>query len=242
MSPTRGRCTKTLGVRGKSGMQHGYTTVLVAAVCAALVAVLCAGCGRSGPAAKPTATARPADPAGIDRIRTRLPADYEIAPLPAPPMPATFWGVAPGWSSDPPDCGALADVGAGARGWSASGPGGIVYALVATGVEPAAEQRRQCAVWTLGGRSTGAIAVADGPLIPDVPTMSLTADITTRVENGTETHSHARTLLAYVEALAISVTVVTDPGSGAPDLPESLPAELLGAAVQAIRSTNGATR
>jgi len=214
-----------------------------AVVATAMTVVSCAACGQSNPAPRPTAVARPADPAGIDRIRTRLPADYEIAPLPTPAAPATFWGVAPGWSADPAPCGEPANVGAGAhRGWSASGPGGIVYALVTASTEPAADLRTQCTQWSLGGRSTGTVVMADGPPIPAVPTVSLTADITTRVENGTETHSHARTLLGYTDGLAISVTVVTDPGAGAARLSEQVPVELLGAAVQAIRSTNGGTR
>jgi len=208
-----------------------------------LLAVLCAGCGPATPPPKPTVVAKSADPAGIDRIRTKLPPDYEIAPLPTPPMPVTFWGVAPGWSADPPHCGDLATVGPGTtRGWSASGPGGIVYALVVAGSAPSADLRALCGSWTLGGgRSTAAVTVADGPLIADATTVRLTADVTTRVENGTETHSHASTLLAYIDDLAISVTVVTDPGAGAAGLPEHVPAGLLGNAVQAIRSTTGGT-
>lgn len=211
-----------------------------------LLVLFCAACGQSGPAPKPSSTApREVDRAGIDRIRTRLPPDYEIAPLPAPPMPVTFWGMAPGWSSDPSSCGALPVVGpdAAPRGWAASGPGGIVYALVANGSAPGSEVLDGCATWTLtAGRTTAAVTLGDGPPIADAHTVTMTALVTTSVENGTETHSQARTLLAYVDDLAVSVTVVTDPGSGAPRLPERLPAELLGAAVRAIRGGDGGNR
>ena len=47
--------------------------------------------------------------------------------------PLAFWGFGPQWMADPPQCGALADPAVDAatvRGWSASGPGGIVYAVV----------------------------------------------------------------------------------------------------------------
>jgi hypothetical protein len=212
-----------------------------------VLALLCAACGQPGPTPKPPSTAptRPADPAGIDRIRTRLPADYELATLPKPPMPLTFWGIAPGWSSDPATCGALPalDPNAMTRGWAASGPGGIVYALVANGPAPSSEVLDECATWTLtGGRTTVAATLGDGPRISDAHTVTMTAVVTTSVENGTETHSQARTLVAYIANLAVSVTVVTDPGSDVARLPEQLPAELLGAAVQAIRGGDGGNR
>jgi hypothetical protein len=212
-----------------------------------VLALLCAACGRPGPAPKPpsTAPAPPADLAGIDWIRTRLPADYEIAALPKPPMPLTFWGIAPGWSSDPAGCGALPAVAPDAttRGWVASGSGGIVYALVATATAPTPEVLDGCATWAMtGGRTTAAVTLGDGPPISEARTVTMTAVVTTSVENGTETHSHARTLVAYTDDLAVSVTVVTDPGSDAARLPEQLPAELLGAAVQAIRGGDGGNR
>lgn len=211
-----------------------------------LLVLLCAACGRSGPAPTPSSpVARVADPAGIDRIRTRLPADYEIAPLPTPPMPVTFWGIAPGWSAQPTVCSALAAVApdTSTRGWAASGPGGIVYALVAPGAAPTAEVRGDCATWTLaGGRTTAAVTLGDGPPIADAQTATMTAVVTTSVENGTETHSHASTLVAYIDDLAVSVTVITDPGSDATRLPEQQPAQLLDAAVRAIRGGVEPTR
>jgi Domain of unknown function (DUF5642) len=214
--------------------------------CSVLV-LLCAACGGPGPAPKPpsTAAARAADPAGIDRIRNRLPADYEIASLPKPPMPVTFWGIAPGWSSDPAACGALTAVGRHSTtwGWAASGSGGIVYALVATGPAPSPEVLDGCATWTFtGGRTTAAATLGDGPQISGTQTVAMTADVTTSVENGTETHSHAITLASYTDDLVVSVTVVTDPGSQAAALPEQLPAQLLGAAVQAIRGADDGNR
>ncbi|MEZ0051463.1 hypothetical protein ABIA30_002471 [Mycobacterium sp. MAA66] len=224
----------------------GYQLRMRVVACSGLV-LLCAACGPSGapPGPSATTTAHAVDPAGIDRVRTRLPADYEIAILPKPTMPATFWGFAPGWVSDPTECGALATVGTqtGPRGWAASGPGGIVYALAASAPAPPAELRAGCAAWTVtGGHTTASVALGEGPQISDAQTLAITADATTRVENGTETHSHASTLVAYLDDLAVSVTVVTDPGAGGAALPEQLPAQLLGAAVQAIRGAGPGTR
>lgn len=160
-------------------------------------------------------------------------------------MPVTFWGFAPGWTADPAECGGLVAVadGATARGWSASGPGGIVYALVVPGVLPARELMDGCGNWSLvGGRASASVAVHDGPSVPDTTTLAITADVATRVENGTETRSRATTLVAYVDTLAISVTVVTDPGAAGQPLPEQLPQQLLGAAVRAIRGVDTGNR
>lgn len=214
--------------------------------CVAL-ALSCAACGPGGQhATTQTATStRAADPAGIDRIRSHLPPDYEMAKLPNPPMPVTFWGFAPGWSADPAVCQSLPAVAADAapRGWAASGPGGIVYAVVAAAVPPNPEQVDSCATWTMrGGRTTAAVSLDTGPAVSGAQSVAMTADVSTRVENGAETHSHASTLVAYVDALAVSVTVVTDPGSGTAGLPESVPADLLQAAVRAIRGSDGSNR
>ena len=212
-----------------------------------LLVLLCAACGQGGGASTSSVTtsSRVADPAGIDRIRSRLPAAYEIATLPKPPMPVTFWGFTAGWAPDPVPCGVLVTVAAGVpvRGWSASGPGGIVYALAAPGAVPSREVIDECANWTLGGgRTTASVSVHDGPPVPDATTIAMTADIATRVENGTETRSHATTLIAYTDALAISVTVVTDPGAGGQPQQEQLPEQMLGAAVRAIRGVDTGSR
>ena len=74
------------------------------------------------------------NPARIERVRTELPSGYEVAGLSGRAAPVAFWGLRPDWIADPQRCGALADPvagGAATRGWSASGAGGIVYAMVA---------------------------------------------------------------------------------------------------------------
>ena len=173
-------------------------------------------------------------------MRQQLPKDlqgYEFGALPVPAAPTTFWGMSSESAADPPDCGALVTAPAhGARGWSASGPGGIVYVTAAPGVAPAPELLGGCATWTLStGRARAAVDLTDAPRIADAHTVGMTAHITTSVENGAQTHSQATTLIAFVDALAVSVTMVTDPGAVAPPLSAGLPATLLDAAVRSVR-------
>lgn len=206
------------------------------------VVLLCAACGSTTEAARPTTTAaaKPADPAAIGRMRQQLPNDlqsYEFGPLPAPAVPTTFWGMSSESAADPPACAALVAAPAdGVRGWSASGPGGIVYVSAAPGGAPAPELVGDCHTWTLStGRARAAIDVTDAPAIADARTLGMTAHITTSVENGAQTHSQATTLIAYVDTVAVSITTVTDPGAVAPPLPADLPAALLAAAVRSVR-------
>lgn len=216
------------------------------------VVLLCAACGSTTDAAKPTTTAaaKAADPAAIGRMRQQLPEElqsYEFGPLPAPAVPTTFWGMSSESAADPPDCAALVAAPAdGVRGWSASGPGGIVYATAAPGGAPGPEVARDCSSWTLSaGRARAAVDATDAPRIADARTLGVTAHITTSVENGAQTHSQATTLVAYVDTLAVSVTMVTDPGAVAPPLPADLPATLLQAAVRSVRgipATDGLAR
>jgi len=204
--------------------------------------LLCAACGSTTPPTRPTtpAAGKPADPAAIGRMRQHLPKDlqgYEFAALPAPAAPTTFWGMSAGSAADPPDCAVLVAAPAdGVRGWSASGPGGIVYATAAPAAAPARELVGDCHAWSLStGRAHAAVDLVDAPQIADAKTLGLTAHITTSVENGAQTHSQATTLIAYVDALAVSVTMVTDPGAVTPPLPAELPATLLDAAVRSVR-------
>lgn len=173
-------------------------------------------------------------------MRQHLPKNlqgYEFGALPAPAVPTTFWGMSAGSAADPPDCAALMAAPAdGVRGWSASGPGGIVYATAAPAVAPAPDLVGDCHSWTLStGRARAAVDRTDAPRIADARTLGMTAHITTSVENGAQTHSQATTLIAYVDTLAVSITMVTDPGAVAPALPADLPATLLDAAVRSVR-------
>ncbi|MCT7372603.1 DUF5642 family protein [Mycolicibacterium llatzerense] len=204
--------------------------------------LLCAACGSTTEPARPTPTAaaKPADPAAIGRMRRQLPKElqgYEFGALPAPAAPTTFWGMPSGSVADPADCGALVAAPAdGMRGWSASGSGGIVYVTAAPGDAPATEVASACQSWTLStGRARAAVDRTDAPRIADARTLGMTAHITTSVENGAQTHSQATTLIAYVDTLAVSITMVTDPGAVAPALPADFPATLLDAAVRSVR-------
>jgi Domain of unknown function (DUF5642) len=111
----------------------------------ATAVLLCvAACSQAGgPSTESTETAPSisshVSPANIGRARSALPAGYEVAEVSGPVSPVAFWGFGAAWVTDPPGCGALASPvpdGATTRGWSASGPGGIVYAAV-TGSPPA---------------------------------------------------------------------------------------------------------
>ncbi|WP_280829510.1 DUF5642 family protein [Mycobacterium sp. OTB74] len=197
-------------------------------------------CGESAPPPHPSTQSRVvvANSAGIDKIRTQLPKGYEIAPLPKPAVPTTFWGLPPHWTSDPARCGVLPtpdddEI----RGWSASGPGGIVYATAGPAVAPSAAMLDACPQWILtADQSVAAISHAKPPLIPDAQTLALAVGVSSRVENGAKTQSQAVTLVAYLDILAVSVTVVTDPGVSGPALPPEFATTLLAAAVRAVRS------
>ena len=189
------------------------------------------------------------------RARTKLPPGYELSALPADASPAALWGIGGSALSDPQDCaGLLAPIAAGApvNGWSASGAGGIVYVVVAqanVAPVPAAD----CASWTMStDHTSAAISSADVPTIAQTASsLGLTADLTTRVEGGSETHSRAQTLMTYLggdggddggDGAAGGVTyvayvvVVTDPGASDPPLEQGFAANLLVDTVSALRS------
>ncbi len=216
------------------------------AMCLGVVLVV-SGCG-AGPQPEPTGASTPAatsaapNPAAIERVRSDLPPGYEVTELPGTAAPAAFWGFQPDWTADPAQCAVLADPGAGAptHGWSASGPGGIIHAVVAgPGAVPPMPQG--CAAWTLiGGRTTAAVTAVAGPDIADTPTVAMSAVATTVVEGGTETRSHADTATAFLDSgYVVFVTVVTDPGSALPTLGPDVAARLLVSAVAGISGRPG---
>jgi hypothetical protein len=216
-------------------------------VFACLVAIaLCAACSqpavRQPPEtpAPPTSAAPPAvNPARVDRVRGELPAGYEFAPLPVPAGPVALWGFGAGWMADPPACGGLVDPAgdAAVHGWSASGAGGIVYAVVAdapVALDPVVVD--SCGTWTMSaGHTSGVVTLVDAPAVVGAATMGMTTDATNTVEGGIETHSHAETFVAYLGDHAAYVTVVTDPGSSAQSLGRGMASDLLVATVAAIR-------
>lgn len=204
-------------------------------------ALLLAGCGGAEPAqpgpAPEEQRSGAVNPAAVARVRTELPPGYEVGGLADHAAPATFWGLKPNWIAEPGQCGTLADPGAGApvTGWSASGPGGIVYAVVA-GPGAATQVPDGCAAWTLtGGRTTAMVSAVAPPAIADTPTAAMSTVASTVVEGGTETRSHADTVNAYLDSgYVASVTVVTDPGSALPVLGPDVAARLLAQTVTAI--------
>jgi hypothetical protein len=143
------------------------------------------------------------------------------------------------WTADPPGCGGLADPAgaAAAHGWSASGPGGIVYAVVAdaqVGLDPLLVD--SCGTWSMSaGHTSGVVDIVDPPAVDGAATLGMISDATTTVEGGIETHSHAETFIAYLGEHVAYVTVVTDPGASAPSLAPGFAADLLVKTVAAIR-------
>jgi hypothetical protein len=209
----------------------------------AALAVLVAACGEppsSAPSTPTSGSSTQVNPARIDRVRTELPTGYEVAALSGRAAPIAFWGLGPDWTADPQRCGALADPVAGGtttRGWSASGAGGIVYAVVATSAATLDESLiGECGQWTVSaGRTSGSITLVAAPAIEGAATVGLATKAATAVEGGTETHSHADTFIAYLGEYVAFVTVVTDPGSPNPALGQDFAAELLVKTVSALR-------
>ncbi|MGX9787657.1 DUF5642 family protein [Mycobacterium sp. MMS18-G62] len=209
---------------------------------AALV-LFVAACGRSpslAPSPTPSSSAAQVNPARIERVRGDLPAGYEVTPLSGRAAPVLFWGFGPGWAADPPRCGALADPAADApttRGWSASGAGGIVYAVVAgTRADLDPSVVAECGQWSLtSGRTSGSVTSVAAPAIDGAATVGMTVATTTVVEGGTETHSHADSFTAYLGDYVAMVTIVSDPGSPNPALGQEFAAELLVKTVSALR-------
>jgi hypothetical protein len=180
------------------------------------------------------------NPARIERVLADLPGGYEVAALSGRAAPVAFWGLGPDWTADPPQCGALVDPVADAattRGWSASGAGGIVYAVVAGSaatLDPSLID--ECGRWTVSaGHTSGSVTFVAAPAIDGAATVGLSTTTATVVEGGTETHSHADTFTAYLAGYIAFVTVVSDPGSPNPSLGQDFAAELLVKTVSALR-------
>ena len=210
----------------------------------ALLVTACGGQSRpsSSVTSVPSATSAAVNPARIDRARDALPDGYEVSDVAGRIAPYAQWGLAAGWTAEPAQCGPLADpvpAPASAKGWSASGPGGIVYAVVAGSSQQAsfdAAVIAECAQWTVtGGRTTAAVSATAGPSIDGAATVALSIAATTVVEGGTETHSHADTVSAYLNDYVASVTVMTDPGAPNPQLGRDFASTLLVESVTQLR-------
>jgi Domain of unknown function (DUF5642) len=179
-------------------------------------------------------------PTNVDRVKGDVPEGYETADLVGRTAPLASWGFGSAWVSDPVQCGALA-VPAGedavARGWSASGIGGIVYVAVADAqVELDSALVGECGAWSLSaGHTSGAVTLVAAPTVDGAATLGMSSDATTRVEGGTETRSHADTFVAYLGEYVTYVTVVTDPGAVGPLLDAEFASGLLVKTVSALR-------
>lgn len=211
-------------------------------VTAGVVLALCVSCGQPPPPTdtSTSATLQPINPARIDRARKHVPDGYEVAPFTGPPSPVALWGMADAVTADPPQCLALAAPAAdpaAVRGWSASGPGGIIYAVVAasqTTADPGLA--RDCGDWRItSARSSATVTSVDAPAVAAADTNGMRTEARTVVEGGTETRTHADTFVAYLDGHLSFVAVVTDPGATHPALTPAFAANLLTETVAALR-------
>ena len=146
---------------------------------AALVALgmVCAGCAGAPESAPPAGTTAPdltVQPARIDRARHALPPGYEVAPYTGAPTPLAVWGLAGPVEAQPAQCIELAAPPVrpdSAQGWSASGPGGIIYAVVAAAAPtaPVADAPAAPAAPVTDTPTAPAAPVTDTPTAPAVP-------------------------------------------------------------------------
>jgi hypothetical protein len=213
-------------------------------------AALCVGAACGEPDTPPPTSSAPTsvtnaqlNPAKVTRVRGELPAGYEVTDLSGPATPAAFWGLKPGWTTEPPQCAPLAgppsDAGT-TKGWSGSGPGGIVHVVVtgspASPVAIDAAVLADCGQWTVAsGNTNGTVNLVEAPPIENATTVGMDARVDTVVEGGTQTASSAYTFSAYAEGYLTFVTLVTDPGSTSPALGPQFAADLLVKTVSALR-------
>ncbi|ODR10696.1 hypothetical protein BHQ15_04680 [Mycolicibacillus koreensis] len=214
-----------------------------------LVALLAGGCTSVAPPPVPSApsSSRPAGvkPERIKRVTGLLPAGYEYGDAAGKTSPAQIWGLGPDARTDPPVCAALIDPPAedpdAGTGIFGSGPGGILYAVVAAApaLDPALTE--QCATFTVTfARTDVDVRVIDAPAVEGARTVGLTSQGRTLVEGGGEIDTHAETYLADVDGYRVITAAVIDPGSPAPPLPAGFAADLLVAAVAELRGEPGA--
>ena len=159
----------------------------------AVLVLFTAACAQSPSSAPSTATPASStrvNPARIERVRAELPSGYEVAALSGLAAPVAFWGLGPGWTADPPRCGVLADPvtdAATTRGWSASGAGGIVYAVVVGStamLDPSLID--ECGQWTVSaGHTSGSVTFVAAPAIDGAATVGLSTTTITVVEGVT---------------------------------------------------------
>ena len=216
---------------------------LIAACALALMVAACSepATPPRSPEPEPSAT-HTVNPARIDRARDAMPDGYEVTGYAGAPVPFGAWGFRDSTQADPVQCAALGAPSVAAetaRGWSASGPGGIVYAVVAEATPPQGPDPvvlDECRQWTVtSGHTSGTVTAQPGPDIDAAQTVAMRTALTTIVEGGTETHTHADTAVAYLGTYLCFVVVVTDPGSPHPTLGAEFASDLLAETVSTLR-------
>ena len=180
------------------------------------------------------------EPARIDRARHALPPGYEVTPYTGAPTPLAVWGLAGPVEAQPVQCVELAAPPLrpdSAQGWSASGPGGIVYAVVAAAAPAAPVEAAACQSWTAtAGHTSATVRDLPAPALEAAHTVGMATAATTVVEGGTETRADADTFVAHLGQFVCFVALVTDPGSAYPHLDAAFAADLLVETVSALRS------
>ena len=204
---------------------------------------MCAGCAGAPESAPPAGTTAPdltVEPARIDRARHALPPGYEVTPYTGAPTPLAVWGLAGPVEAQPVQCVELAAPPLrpdSAQGWSASGPGGIVYAVVAAAAPAAPVEAAACQSWTAtAGHTSATVRDLPAPALEAAHTVGMATAATTVVEGGTETRADADTFVAHLGQFVCFVALVTDPGSAYPRLDAAFAADLLVETVSALRS------
>lgn len=222
------------------------------ALCVAIL--LCVvGCGEAQPDAPPAAqfyttstsvAGTSVTPGNIRRVRADMPDGYEVADLSTPAAPASLWGFGTQWTAEPAACSGLADPAGTApvQGLSASGPGGILYAVVAGAPSSPIELDTfvvaTCPQFTMASPSTtGTVAFIDPPPVDNAQTIGMASSADTVVEGGTQTSSTSHTYVAYLaDGYVAYVALVTDPGAAQTQLDPQFAATLLVKTVSALRN------
>jgi hypothetical protein len=221
----------------------GTAVMLLAAACAHSSAPAPSASRSATPSAHGTAV----NPASIKRVARELPPGYEVTTgIPNGASPRVIWDLA-GDIADaavkPPQCATLADPGDGrdqsAQGVSASGSGGIVYAVVVALPGPVDLDHNivaECRQWTMTvGHTTASVGLTDAPHIDAADTLGMVVDVKSSVESGTEIDSRLYTFTAYLGNYYAFTTVTTDPGSALPALTPRFAADLLVKTVSTLR-------
>jgi hypothetical protein len=210
-----------------------------------LLAASCAHPRHVAPMPSGSTAARDVNPANIRRVGRDLPPGYEVRPVSRDAAPPAIWGLGGARVATPAGCATLADPadghGQSAQGISGSGPGGIVYAVVAAAPNGPVRLDRslvsQCPQWTMAsGRATAHVRLVDAPRIAGAETLGIAVDIRTSVEGGNEIDSRANTFTAYLGDYYAFTTLISDPGASQSPLAPQFAADLLVKAVSALRA------